>query len=775
MEDDITILIDKKDRVSNYHLRNISSSNVQTSAPDQSSNLSIMNLPTLSDHRSGNSNGVALQCEQCAKRKIRCDKRQPCSACVKSGKTCTPVIRARLARGRKGGRPEGSLDLRNRIKRLEQLVLSARDLGEVKDPPVEGLSHEILGTADSVTSRHGEFESVGHPVGVEDLSQCPRFRKDVGRTMGASVWTQLSSELDGLRSAIEAQDDLDELAPQSVEQTTFENGSRNTSYSNQNVEMLNLSREQMRKLLDVYTDRVDPVLKLIHLPTFTSALENGTHYLGKFQGNESFEALRSAIVYAAICSLSGSDCLEAVGHDKSLLSDLWQGTTAQHIRQVDIHKNHNIVVLQALIIYVAAVRTQDDSAKAWTLISLAVRIAQSLKLHREDSFLGLTFFQAQVARQTWHTLLALDLRAAFDRCSDPVIASDSYDTQCPLDLLDADFDGTSINAPLITQRDTISAGPVTFLRLVAETLPMLRELCFVTAGEARGPMTPMQSSIIVRDQAVASLDCHLTQQYFRSLNVSLPLQNAMLHFGKSILSYIKLYVVRPLQRHPACILPVSEEGNVLLRAVQALEQSLMLQSELFQPWHWYFRSFAGWHPLAVLLAELSARQGDQMLVDRAWDVAESAYVVEANKVADGTSGLLWKPLVKLMGMARQRRDFDMRSRNRHNGQVESYLQTQSQLLSRSQASGISSSSEPGHSEPEDASLDWRFNNSLPYTAGPESFDTWLNDLETLPQDFELGLETGNTPWMNWQGFVDDVTQYSFEGWESGVPDFLFEN
>ncbi|KAI5194528.1 hypothetical protein AUEXF2481DRAFT_576178 [Aureobasidium subglaciale EXF-2481] len=757
----------------NDHLRNVPSSTYNNRARSELS-YSLMDLLTLSGQKSGNPNGVALQCEQCAKRKIRCDKQQPCSACVKSGKTCSPVVRARLARGRKGGRPEGSLDLRHRIKRLEQLVLSARDLGGVGDPPVGESSHGVSGMEDTVVLQHGGLNSAEHPIGVEDLSQCPRFRKDVRRTMGASVWTQLSSELDGLRSAIEAQDDLDDLAPQSVEQTAFDNLSRNTSYLNSNAGMLNLSKEQMRKLLDVYTYRVDPVLKLIHLPTFKSALENGTHYLGKSDDNDSCGALRSAVVYAAICSLSDSDCLEFFGQDKSLLSGLWQETTAHHIRQVDIHKNHNIVALQALIIYVAAIRTQDHSAKTWTLISLAVRIAQSLKLHREESFHSLTVFQAQVARQTWQTLLTLDLRAAFDRCSDPVIASDSYDTQCPLDLLDADFDGTSISEPLITQRETVTAGPVTFLRLVAETQLLLRELCFVTAGEAKGPMTPMQSSLHVRDQAVASLERHLTQQYFSSLDPFVPLQNAILHFGKSILSYMKLYVIRPLQRHPSCITPVSGEGNVLSRAVQALEQSLLLQSELFKPWHWYFRGFAGWHPLAVLLAELSARQGDQMLVDRAWKVAESAYAIEATKVADGTSGPLWKPLVKLMAMARQRRDFDSQIRDRHNGQVESSLQTQSPLLSRSQASGISSSFEPGHSEPEDASLNWRFNNSLPYTAGPESFDTWLNDLETLPQDFELGLETGNTPWMNWQGFVDDVTQYSFEGWESGVPDFLFE-
>ncbi|KAI5203632.1 hypothetical protein E4T39_04011 [Aureobasidium subglaciale] len=406
-----------------------------------------------------------------------------------------------------------------------------------------------------------------------------------------------------------------------------------------------------------------------------------------------------------------------------------------------------------LLFKMDARRDNQRYAKAWTLTSLAVRIAQSLKLHREESLISLTFFQAQVARQTWHTLLALDLRAAFDRCSDPAVVADSFDTRYPLDLFDSDFDGTNFSPPLVPQRGPTLAGPLTFLRLVAETQPLLRELCFVTAGEARKPITPMQSSLIVRDQAINSLERHVTQHYFRSLDILVPFQSAILHFGKVILSYMKLYVVRPLQRHPACMLPEAREGTVLLRAVQALEHSLLLQSELFKPWHWYFNGFASWHPLAVLLAELSAHQQDRVLVDRAWRVAESAYHVESSKIADGISGPLWKPLVKLMVMARQRKEYDSQLRNRQNRHTGPELQMSLPLPDQSQA-------------PSDSIFESRLSGS-----------EHTSDLAAQQPmaDFELGLETGNTPWMNWQGFVDDVTQNGLEGWESGVSDFILHD
>ena len=41
-----------------------------------------------------------LSCELCRERKVKCDKRDPCSNCVASGVVCLPIHRQRLPRGR---------------------------------------------------------------------------------------------------------------------------------------------------------------------------------------------------------------------------------------------------------------------------------------------------------------------------------------------------------------------------------------------------------------------------------------------------------------------------------------------------------------------------------------------------------------------------------------------------------------------------------------------------------------------------------------------------
>lgn len=61
-----------------------------------------------------------LSCERCKKRKIRCDKRNPCSACKNSNTTCDFVERARLPRGRSANTKKSMLE--ERVARLESLL-----------------------------------------------------------------------------------------------------------------------------------------------------------------------------------------------------------------------------------------------------------------------------------------------------------------------------------------------------------------------------------------------------------------------------------------------------------------------------------------------------------------------------------------------------------------------------------------------------------------------------------------------------------------------------
>lgn len=147
---------------------------------------------------SSDAHGVAmLSCELCTKRKIRCDKKQPCTACVKAGKECSPVVRARLPRGRRGGRKEANTELRNRVRRLEDLVLSLS--GNPAGDPSPNSDFSSLAIDESKTDasldRPLQDTPAFPPKNVPDGQYSPSNDRDISRLLGSSVWAQLSNEV----------------------------------------------------------------------------------------------------------------------------------------------------------------------------------------------------------------------------------------------------------------------------------------------------------------------------------------------------------------------------------------------------------------------------------------------------------------------------------------------------------------------------------------------------------------------------------------------------
>lgn len=257
----------------------------------------------------------------------------------------------------------------------------------------------------------------------------------------------------------------------------------------------------------------------------------------------------------------------------------------------------------------------------------------------------------------------------------------------------------------------------------------------------------MQYSFKARQKAVTDLSDWLNQNFLQMCDLTVPIQYATFYLGKVMLSCMHLFVVRPLQRHPAMSAPPHGCANVLLRATETLEYWEVFTKEVCEPWTWLFHAYVDWHPLAILLAELCSPQTDALLVQRAWRQADYAFENVASKIAEGTQGTLWKPLRNLMRMAQQRRALDQALLPPVSGQ---------EWISPTAATTMPMS-QPASTMP---------------MGSMSGLDTMSSGLDpSLPTDFGFGSLPLDDSWMNWQGFVDDMTQNSYTGWTPSMPPF----
>lgn len=154
--------------------------------------------PTKPARHSSQLNPVSLSCTSCRLRKVKCDKAQPCSACLRSGIECVFPPRLRLPRGRQG-RPKARGDeLSSRLSRLESLI------------------GRLGGESAILTAAQNQEASVGdsakyHPTAQQSIPKSyledspsdslkrrnfePVVKADGGRYLSSDFWTVLSSEV----------------------------------------------------------------------------------------------------------------------------------------------------------------------------------------------------------------------------------------------------------------------------------------------------------------------------------------------------------------------------------------------------------------------------------------------------------------------------------------------------------------------------------------------------------------------------------------------------
>jgi hypothetical protein len=284
-----------------------------------STTTSIVTIPmSTSDNAATHSERakVTLTCVQCRQRKRKCDKNSPCGACVLSGSECTAVRRARLPRGRHAASHDG--DLRHRVLRLERL-LGAQDGDD--ETTSAGLSHSTPLTSGNFTSSALVNEVVGIRELLDKATEDDEEDDDSPSYESSDNASTFDFMLFGDRSCHIAQETLE--PPSSVMSTA---------------------------LLDIYAQRVDPIIKAVHMGTARSRLSSATT-------NPTQDALTFSIYFAAIGTLNDEECYHCFSKSRDTLSDKFQLAAEVKLSRAGLMTIPTLVVLQAFVVYLVSKQT----------------------------------------------------------------------------------------------------------------------------------------------------------------------------------------------------------------------------------------------------------------------------------------------------------------------------------------------------------------------------------------------------------------------------------
>ncbi|KAM0720277.1 hypothetical protein Q7P37_004413 [Cladosporium fusiforme] len=663
------------------------------SPPTASANDAPSQKPTI------DAQGRALNprsCVTCRKRKVKCDKTHPCTNCNRARIECVYPAPGRAPRKvRKVGEGRDK-ELLERLRRLEGVV---KNLGvEVPDGPEnKDANKEAENTAkaaedigrrtvsgDAATSAHRENSTVPQgdlkrrwtasqtdEAGPErksrwvDESSKGRFEQRFGRLVvnegrsryiNNSFWANLSNEVEDLKGILnQSSDDDDPDSPGENGQTAGSHHGFVFGLSSQNVDMLSLHPlpHQIGTLWQAFKENVDPLVKVLHIPTFERTIQEAASNLANLP--RGLEALLFSIYYGAVTSLSSEDCLAKFGETKPVLLARYRFAIEQALARANYLITEEIIVLQALVLFLMCLRRNSYARVIWTLTGLVVRIAQTIGVHRDGVHFGLKPFDVEMRRRLWWQVCILDTRASEDHGCDPTITEQSFDTKMPLNINDVDIGLDMKDFPAEKQGCT----DMSFCLIRFEVSNTFRRINYIPPDPPKA-CTEHLTGITLQEKEKWITECHqrLEERYLKNCDMTVPLYWVTATVARLMMSKMWLMVYHPFQRQDGgTSLPTEIKDKLFITSLENIEYSILLETEArTMKWGWLFKTYMQWHALAFILSEMCYRTtGD--LVERAWLAVDSTREGRwGERMSENDSRThLWRPLKKLYRKAQDAR------------------------------------------------------------------------------------------------------------------------
>ncbi|KAL7934132.1 fungal-specific transcription factor domain-containing protein [Trichoderma chlorosporum] len=400
-----------------------------------------------------------LACVLCQHRKIKCDRNSPCSNCIKANVTCTPST---PAPARKRRRP--NQDLQERLARCEELLKQYAS-GSVPitapsaplAPPAPPAQRPLppLPATPSNPNLPTPDVPVATPASVDSTqSRNPGslMVKEDGnvRFMDSYIWASVYDELQKMRDIVETDDPeesllgSDELTPDNNADLVLSSDMFNT-----NVEDLQPDPIHVFRLWQLYLDRVNPLFKVIHVPSLQPLLMEAANNMSGLPLHN--QALFFAIFAMATVSMTAAECIQTIGMSREAAIQKFNTGTKACLIKYSFLKNYNMTTLQAVVLYLLSLEGRYDRHAQWIISGVIMRIAQKMGYHRDGSTLGLTPFETEMRRRIWWQIMMLDAKCAMLSGLSQSWMNPKWDTKKPLNLNDADlFPGS--NEPVV-ERD----------------------------------------------------------------------------------------------------------------------------------------------------------------------------------------------------------------------------------------------------------------------------------------------------------------------------------
>ncbi|KAH8806099.1 putative fungal-specific transcription factor [Xylogone sp. PMI_703] len=587
-----------------------------------------------------------FSCLSCRQRKVKCDRRMPCSNCTKAGNQCNFIPPVRGKRRRMKPPKEG---LHAKLKRYERLLKACGVQYEPSESSRFGdtdCESEPTSPADTEMTEDTQSRKTDHndPYGLNENTPLLITNEGISRYLDSTMWYSLGHD-----SQKPETDDLHGLADEPDIQesdlpmySTEENGLLLEDYTQtEDLAELHPPLRILPILQEIFIDRVDPLMKILHLPTFWPSL------MGAVQNprnvSKSLQALIFSFYLATVSFLEEVECFDIFGDQKSFLYMRYRLATRRALVNARFLSTSNIVTLQAYATFMMGVRISYRCDTLFSLSGVAIRLARKMGLHREGSYLGLSPFESEMRRRLWWHLFSVDFRMSDLMSLTPSTDLMFCDTKTPLNVLDEDLSPSMVNPP--TERKGIT--PIVICVMRCEVIDTLRKyIAPLPRNDGWDVFSGSDFTTGKKKSLIHQIEDHLEQKYLRYCDPSNTLHNLASLMARWLICRLKLFAYNPRRYANSGIkIPQVERDIVFETASKLLEYVSMVKGNLtLKKYMWQVHVSYLWNIILHILIETQHRKlGPE--VDGVWRLIGSV-LFKYPRIFETSTGAVYTALRK---------------------------------------------------------------------------------------------------------------------------------
>ncbi|PMD40982.1 hypothetical protein L207DRAFT_529269 [Hyaloscypha variabilis F] len=556
-----------------------------------------------------------ISCITCRQRKVKCDKQQRCSNCVKSSVECVYAVPVRPRRRIGNGRSPEDVSREELIQRVRRYEALFKKYG----PQLDAIKNEDAST----TKPKPELQPNTEVSLVQELLLLQLQGEDAKPRLApqSNLFTEdLSGEI--------LEDFYDQGSPEaSTQDSPQETGNAFTiSFAfDSSLHPLTDSHPSTKliyKLWEIFLNNVNPLVKIIHVPTVQRQLLEASVDLENV--SRPFEALMFAIYASAITSLKNEQCIELTGFSKLQLQKQYYKIGQLALARAGIFGTTDIVVLQAAVLFVVSLSVVPiDPGELYVLLGTILRVGERIGLHRKTYPANVSAIEAQTRRRLWWQIVVLDSRAA-QRCRQDILAStEHWQSELPLNVNDSDLTQNMVVEP----RGRIGSTEMIFRLMLYDIGKFIRHsVPMAPFGGSWQNLSSQPVPVVDKDKVIDELEKMIESNYLRYCDPVIPLHVFTRGVATIMVCRMRLTIRHP-RRFPdrGSSMTQDEKDKLFTFCLTIIEQDNFLHSvDSVRGFLWLLdHEFQG-DAFVYLISELRYRQPEPT-TEKAWSEIFEAF------------------------------------------------------------------------------------------------------------------------------------------------------